>query len=103
MHRARHLSLPLARRLGPIRHSVQPATTPWISGPLLEPHLLHRDASTPDVTGATSATLPQFLVGTYNGFLPRSDPLTTLPTPFKPVDNLLQPMPLMREDGTPGG
>ncbi|KAJ3268867.1 hypothetical protein HDU76_011361, partial [Blyttiomyces sp. JEL0837] len=47
-------------------------------------------------------SLPQFVVGTRNGFLPRQDPLARLPDRFGELESLLERMPLILEDGTPG-
>ncbi|KAI8093285.1 uncharacterized protein BX664DRAFT_329380 [Halteromyces radiatus] len=46
--------------------------------------------------------LPMFTVGTPNGFLPRQDPLVTLPDEFKRLESLLQRMPIQLLDGQPG-
>ncbi|KAL2918738.1 hypothetical protein HK105_201572 [Polyrhizophydium stewartii] len=46
--------------------------------------------------------LPQFVVGTENGFLPRQDPLPTLPAEFKELESLLQRMPLTVKSGAKG-
>lgn len=55
-------------------------------------------------TPSEDPSLPQFIVGTRNGFLPRQDPLVTLPDRFLPLESLLQRMPLSRPDmgGQPG-
>ncbi|KAI9334470.1 hypothetical protein DFJ73DRAFT_852762 [Zopfochytrium polystomum] len=55
-----------------------------------------------DMTPSDDPTLPQFVVGTRNGFLPRQDPLVQLPEQFAPLESLLQRMPLTREDGEKG-
>jgi len=47
-------------------------------------------------------TMPQFVVGTKNGFLPRQDPLAELPSKFSKMETLLQEMPLKKTDGSPG-
>jgi indoleamine 2,3-dioxygenase len=45
-------------------------------------------------------TLDQFIVGTQNGFLPRQNPLATLPDSFGPLDSLLERMPLTVQTGS---
>ena len=47
-------------------------------------------------------TMPQFVVGTQNGFLPRQDPLDQLPSKFSKLEDLLQEMPLMLPNGSKG-
>jgi indoleamine 2,3-dioxygenase len=47
-------------------------------------------------------SLPQFIVGTRNGFLPRQLPLTQLPPQFSKLEELLQKMPLTLADGSKG-
>ena len=47
-------------------------------------------------------TLPQFVVGPENGFLPRQDPMSKLPREFKELESLLQRMPLTLKDGKSG-
>ena len=56
--------------------------------------LYTKDQSMPNV--------PQFVVGTENGFLPRQEPLSVLPKEFKVLEELLQKMPLKLKDGSPG-
>ena len=43
---------------------------------------------------STNNRLPQFLVGTRNGFLPRQPPLVNLPPKYAPLEHLLDRMPL---------
>ena len=42
------------------------------------------------------------MVGVRNGFLPRQDPLPTLPEKYASYEQLLQAMPVTRADGKPG-
>ncbi|RUP42750.1 hypothetical protein BC936DRAFT_138138 [Jimgerdemannia flammicorona] len=46
--------------------------------------------------------IPSFMVGTKNGFLPRQDPMATLPDRFAKMDSLLRRMPLNLADGSKG-
>ncbi|CAG8523017.1 12706_t:CDS:2, partial [Acaulospora colombiana] len=48
------------------------------------------------------ASLPTFMVGYKNGFLPRQDPLVRLPDQFCILDHLLQKMPIQLPDGERG-
>ncbi|CAO3624975.1 unnamed protein product [Cunninghamella echinulata] len=48
------------------------------------------------------SSLPMFMVGTPNGFLPRQDPLAVLPDQFQRLESLLQRMPIRLLDGQPG-
>lgn len=43
-----------------------------------------------------------FAVGHENGFLPRKDPLETLPQEYEAMETLLNDMRLQKKDGTPG-
>ena len=48
-------------------------------------------------------SLPAFMVSITRGFLPRADPPVSLPAPaFSKVESLLQRMPVVTLDGTPG-
>ncbi|KAG9326375.1 hypothetical protein KVV02_003726 [Mortierella alpina] len=47
-------------------------------------------------------SIPSFMVGTQNGFLPRQDPLDVLPKEYEVLEQLLQQMPLTLKDGSPG-
>ncbi|KAK0614188.1 hypothetical protein B0T14DRAFT_570149 [Immersiella caudata] len=47
-------------------------------------------------------SLPAFMVSTKRGFLPRMDPIVTLPSDFDVVESILQRMPVKTADGTPG-
>ncbi|KAG0352974.1 hypothetical protein BC939DRAFT_278186 [Gamsiella multidivaricata] len=58
--------------------------------PILEDPLVHNHS------------IPSFMVGTQNGFLPRQDPLDVLPKEYEALEQLLQKMPLTLKDGTPG-
>lgn len=46
--------------------------------------------------------MPQFMVGSKNGFLPRVDPLAKLPPRFRALDELFQDMPVVKKDKSPG-
>ena len=46
--------------------------------------------------------LPAFLVSTIRGFLPRTDPITVLPSPFRELESLLQRMPIKTANGSAG-
>ncbi|KAL1916654.1 uncharacterized protein VTP21DRAFT_5358 [Calcarisporiella thermophila] len=47
-------------------------------------------------------SLPSFMVGTQNGFLPRQDPLVELPSRFGELEQLLNDMPVSKRNGQPG-
>jgi indoleamine 2,3-dioxygenase len=47
-------------------------------------------------------TLSPFMVTTARGFLPRTDPLTSLPADFAALEDILRRMPVRRLDGQPG-
>lgn len=47
-------------------------------------------------------TLPAFMVSTTRGFLPRMDPIATLPSEFQALESLLQSMPIKTASGEPG-
>jgi indoleamine 2,3-dioxygenase len=46
--------------------------------------------------------IPQFLIGTDNGFLPRQEPLIKLPERFGELEELLKNMPKIKNDGNSG-
>lgn len=46
--------------------------------------------------------LPAFAVSTTRGFLPRAEPIVTLPREFDPLEAILARMPIKKLDGTPG-
>ncbi|KAJ4412137.1 hypothetical protein N0V85_003720 [Neurospora sp. IMI 360204] len=48
------------------------------------------------------ASLPAFMVSTTRGFLPRMDPIVTLPPEFDPLESILQRMPVKTASGEPG-
>jgi indoleamine 2,3-dioxygenase len=50
----------------------------------------------------TVSNIPQFTVGTANGFLPKDPPLEQLPAPFEKLESLLQRMPIKTRDGGEG-
>ncbi|KAL6702100.1 hypothetical protein J3F84DRAFT_356740 [Trichoderma pleuroticola] len=47
-------------------------------------------------------SLPAFLVSTTRGFLPRADPIVTLPKEFDALESILQRMPVKTLSGEPG-
>ncbi|KAK4131386.1 indoleamine 2,3-dioxygenase-like protein [Trichocladium antarcticum] len=47
-------------------------------------------------------SLPAFMVSTTRGFLPRMDPIATLPSEFDALESLLQRMPVKTLSGAPG-
>ncbi|KAL1864782.1 hypothetical protein VTK73DRAFT_5661 [Phialemonium thermophilum] len=47
-------------------------------------------------------SLPAFMVSTTRGFLPRMEPVATLPAEFAPLESILQRMPVKTASGTPG-
>jgi len=49
-----------------------------------------------------SRSLDPFTVTTSNGFMPLQTPQTELPKAFDPLTRLLEKMPIVKEDGTPG-
>ncbi|KAJ7664923.1 hypothetical protein B0H17DRAFT_951755 [Mycena rosella] len=53
-------------------------------------------------TDAENTHLPAFMVSTTRGFLPRSEPIVTLPKEFDPLESILARMPIKTLDGTPG-
>ncbi|KAJ6601219.1 indoleamine 2,3-dioxygenase gamma type [Mycena vulgaris] len=53
-------------------------------------------------TDAADTYLPAFMVSTTRGFLPRSEPIVTLPEEFDPLESILARMPIKTLDGTPG-
>ncbi|KAI1109275.1 indoleamine 2,3-dioxygenase-like protein [Nemania sp. NC0429] len=55
-----------------------------------------------DDTRPDDASLPAFMVSTTRGFLPRMDPIVTLPREFDVVEDLLQNMPVSTQSGRPG-
>ncbi|KAK3816393.1 MAG: hypothetical protein J3Q66DRAFT_283345 [Benniella sp.] len=58
--------------------------------PILEDPLVHNHS------------IPSFMVGIQNGFLPRQDPLDVLPKEYQALEELLQKMPLTLKDGSKG-
>jgi len=50
----------------------------------------------------TDTSLPAFMVSTTRGFLPRSDPIVSLPEPFHALESILTQMPIKTAAGTPG-
>lgn len=47
-------------------------------------------------------TLPSFMVSTSRGFLPRQEPIVSLPPEFAALESLLQRMPIKTLSGEPG-
>ena len=47
-------------------------------------------------------TMPAFMVSTTRGFLPRDDPVVTLPSDFDALESLLARMPITTASGQPG-
>ncbi|KAK3955392.1 indoleamine 2,3-dioxygenase gamma type [Pseudoneurospora amorphoporcata] len=47
-------------------------------------------------------SLPAFMVSTTRGFLPRMEPIVTLPSEFDPLESILQRMPVKTASGEPG-
>lgn len=47
-------------------------------------------------------SLPAFMVSTTRGFLPRMEPVVTLPSAFDALESLLQRMPVKTLSGEPG-
>lgn len=54
------------------------------------------------VRGITDPKVPQFIVGTDNGYLPRQDPLVALPPQFGELEDLLSRMPKKLSNGKHG-
>ncbi|KAK0638739.1 hypothetical protein B0T16DRAFT_421710 [Cercophora newfieldiana] len=50
----------------------------------------------------TNTSLPAFMVSLTRGFLPRMDPIVTLPSDFDTVESILQRMPVKTASGAPG-
>lgn len=46
--------------------------------------------------------LPAFMVSTTRGFLPRQEPIVSLPVEFDVLESILTRMPIKRADGQPG-
>lgn len=55
-----------------------------------------------DDTRPDDTTLPAFMVSTTRGFLPRMDPIVTLPKEFDAFEDILQRMPVTTASGEPG-
>lgn len=47
-------------------------------------------------------SLPAFMVSTTRGFLPRAEPIVTLPSEFDVLESILQRMPIKTLNGEPG-
>ncbi|KAI5277674.1 hypothetical protein KEM54_004902, partial [Ascosphaera aggregata] len=59
------------------------------------PYILHDPSTLP-------RSLDPFTITTTNGFLPLANPVVELPQVFKPLVNILERMPVLKEDGSPG-
>ncbi|KGQ05146.1 Indoleamine 2,3-dioxygenase 1 [Beauveria bassiana D1-5] len=55
-----------------------------------------------DDTRPEDTTMPAFMVSTTRGFLPRADPVVTLPKEFEALESILQRMPVKTLSGEPG-
>jgi indoleamine 2,3-dioxygenase len=53
-------------------------------------------------TKPDDTTLPAFMVSTTRGFLPRQEPIISLPAEFDALESILTRMPIKTLDGTPG-
>ena len=53
-------------------------------------------------TKPDDTTLPAFMVSTTRGFLPRQDPVVSLPSEFDLLESILVRMPIKTLDGKPG-
>ncbi|KAJ7157190.1 hypothetical protein C8R46DRAFT_1293681 [Mycena filopes] len=53
-------------------------------------------------TRPDDTTIPAFAVSTTRGFLPRAEPIVTLPEEFDALESLLSRMPIKKLDGSPG-
>src|ERR1700761_9303284 len=53
-------------------------------------------------TKPNDISMSPFMVSTTRGFLPRADPVVSLPNEFRVLESLLQRMPIKTLDGTPG-
>jgi len=73
----------------PHQESPLPATS------ILFPHLHSNPATLP-------ASLDPFTITTTTGFLPLAAPLERLPPKFAPLTRLLEDLPIVRLDGSPG-
>ncbi|KAI5300614.1 hypothetical protein KEM56_002327, partial [Ascosphaera pollenicola] len=59
------------------------------------PYIFHDPATVP-------RSLDPFTITTTSGFMPLAHPVTELPDVFKPLVDILEQMPVLKEDGTPG-
>ncbi|KAL2157367.1 hypothetical protein VTH06DRAFT_6185, partial [Thermothelomyces fergusii] len=55
-----------------------------------------------DDTRPDDRSLPAFMVSTTRGFLPRMDPIETLPAEFAALESILRRMPVRTQSGEPG-
>jgi len=61
-----------------------------------------RKLSQPSSSSPSDEQLHEFTVTESNGFLPLHEPLSSLPSPFEPLHNILERMPVDLEDGSHG-
>ncbi|KAJ3114179.1 hypothetical protein HDU96_002445 [Phlyctochytrium bullatum] len=85
------------RPLSHLAAAVQPARNPATA-----PQHQRRSLASIVEEANDDPTLPQFIVGTRNGFLPRQDPLPRLPDEFGALESLLERMTVKMADGSPG-
>lgn len=83
----------LANLFSSIRQYIFPPN----QGPSPVPDFPVLDDSRPD-----DKSLPAFMVSRTRGFLPRADPIIQLPSEFAVLQSLLDRMPIVRADGSPG-
>jgi indoleamine 2,3-dioxygenase len=50
----------------------------------------------------TDPTVNQWIVGTFNGFLPRNPPVSKLPEKYKEIEEFMDNMRIIRKDGSDG-
>jgi hypothetical protein len=55
-----------------------------------------------DIDQQERSKMPVFSISKSRGFLPRDDPLATLPDAFNPLDSLLNRMTIVQPDGSKG-
>jgi len=73
------------------------ASTPLKMGSLGASTFRVLDDARPDDT-----SIPAFMVSKTRGFLPRANPVVTLPSEFDALESILQRMPVKMADGEPG-
>jgi indoleamine 2,3-dioxygenase len=75
--------------------SVPHQESPFPAISIVFPHLHSNPATLP-------ASLDPFTLTTTTGFLPLVAPLVSLPSKFTPLTSLLEDLPIVRQDGSPG-